>query len=71
VVGSTSDERGWAHVEVVPAPDDAGYPRFQFVSECVDGEVVLLGAYALDDGSWVLLFTTPEADVSDFEQTLD
>jgi hypothetical protein len=70
VASSSVDTAGRAFVEAVPTPDDVGYPRFQFVSNCAGDEAVLLGAYALDDGVWVLLFTTDDADVADFEPTL-
>jgi hypothetical protein len=55
--------------EIVPTPDEVGYPRFRFVSDCGD-EVVLLAGYALDDGSWILLFTTDEASGIEFDPAL-
>jgi hypothetical protein len=65
VAGTSTDGAGRAVVEVVPTPDDVGYPRFRFVSRCEGDEVVHLGAYALDGSSWVLLFTTNEPGASD------
>ena len=65
VAGTSTDEAGRAVVEVVPTPDDVGYPRFRFVSRCDGDDVVFLGSYALDGGAWVLLFTTDEPGASD------
>jgi hypothetical protein len=65
VAGSSTDEAGRAVVEVVPTPDDVGYPRFRFVSRCEGDRAVFLGAYALDGGAWVLLFTTNEPGASE------
>ena len=65
VADTSTDEAGRAVVEVVPTPDDVGYPRFRFVSRCDGDDVVFLGAYALDGGSWILLFTTNEPGASD------
>jgi hypothetical protein len=65
VADTSTDEAGRAVVEVVPTPDDVGYPRFRFVSRCDGDEVVFLGAFALDGGSWVLLFTTNEPGAAD------
>lgn len=65
VAGTSTDSAGRAVVEVVPTPDDVGYPRFRFVSRCEGDEVVFLGSYALDDGAWILLFTTNEPGASD------
>lgn len=49
---------GLVQAEVTPTPDEVGYPAFRLLSICEGGEVELLGAYALDGGTWVLLFTT-------------
>lgn len=70
VDGSSFDEQGRAQVEVVPTPDDVGYPRFMFVSTCASGDAVLLGVYALDEGAWTLLFTTDDANVEEFAPVL-
>src|SRR5690606_36374307 len=35
----------------VDQPDLVGYPQVQFLSECVGGEVVLLGGYVPIDGA--------------------
>jgi hypothetical protein len=51
-----------AYVEVEPTPDEVGYPRFVFAIGCeVAGEPKLYGAYALDGGSYTLLFTSDDA----------
>jgi hypothetical protein len=51
------------YVEVEPGPDEVGYPRFVFVIGCLAsaGEPTIYGAYALDKGSYVLLFTSEGA----------
>lgn len=71
VVDATLDEEGRAVVEIEPAPDEVGYPAFRMVSVCEgDGEPVLLGTYALDGDTWLLLFTTDEPGAADLAPEL-
>ncbi|HLT16352.1 MAG TPA: hypothetical protein VK007_06580 [Acidimicrobiales bacterium] len=60
VVDATADPAsGLVQVEIAPSSDEVGYPAFKLIALCEGGEEsVLLGAYALDGGAWVLLFTT-------------
>jgi hypothetical protein len=69
VEGVEEDPEGRALVEVVPTPDEVGYPRFRLVFAC-DGDPVLLGTYALDGERWVLLFTTDEIGDVELDPTL-
>lgn len=60
-VGEASvTDAGLATVEVVPTPDEVGYPAFRLVTVCERDEAVLVGAYAREGDGWVLLFTTDE-----------
>lgn len=57
-VAGSSGEGGLTLVEVVPTPDEVGYPAFRLAFDCRDGEPVRIGTYALDEGAWILLATT-------------
>lgn len=48
----------------VDQPELVGYPQVQFLSQCGDGEVVLLGGYVPIDGGFELLFTTNEGSAA-------
>jgi hypothetical protein len=53
---------GVVYVEVEPTPDEVGYSKFVFAIGCKGaGDPKLHGAYALDGGSYTLLFTTDDA----------
>ncbi|MGY6501168.1 MAG: hypothetical protein ACXIVQ_09805 [Acidimicrobiales bacterium] len=60
-----------AIAEIVPTPDEVGYPRFRLVSMCEGDEIELLGAYALDGAGWILLFTAGDTQPEDLSPTLD
>lgn len=72
VVNASADEAsGLVQVEVTPSSDEVGYPAFMLVSLCEDVEdVVLLGVYAREGGSWVLLATTDARDEIDLAPEL-
>jgi hypothetical protein len=70
VDGVTENDDGQVVVEVVPASAAVGYPRFRFVTVCEGEEAVLLATYALEEGSWVLLFTSDAAEGIDFDPEL-
>jgi hypothetical protein len=48
----------------VDQPELVGYDQVQFLSQCADGDVVLLGGYVPIDGSFELLFTTDEGQAA-------
>src|SRR5690606_7654945 len=56
-------------VELVPEPDEVGYPRFRFVYDCTT-DPVRLGTYAFEDGGWILLSTTDAGASTDLPATL-
>lgn len=70
VAAVETDDEGLALVEVVPEPDEVGYPAFRLAVTCESGEAVHLGTYALDGGSWVLLATTDAPGADELEPTL-
>lgn len=70
VADVTENDEGQAVVEIVPASAAVGYPRFRFVTACEGGDAVLLATYALDDGAWILLFTSDAAEGLTFDPEL-
>lgn len=70
VADVVEDDEGRAVVEIVPGSAAVGYPRFRFVTACEDGDAVLLATYALDEGTWTLLFTSDAAEGTDFDPEL-
>lgn len=56
---AVGDDRATVLTSVDPS-DAVGYDVLLFLSECRDGEAVLLGVYVPTDGSFELLFTTQE-----------
>jgi hypothetical protein len=70
VADATENDEGQVVVEIVPASAAVGYPRFRFVTVCEGDDAVLLATYALEEGSWVLLFTSDAAEGIDFEPEL-
>lgn len=48
----------------VDQPELVGYPQVQFLSQCADGAVVLLGGYVPINGTFELLFTTTEGEAA-------
>lgn len=61
VLDVTEPETDRVLVELEPRPDEVGYPSFQLLYACDDGEPVRLATYALDGGTYVLLATTDAA----------
>jgi len=70
VADAAENDEGQVIVEVVPASAAVGYPRFRFVTVCEGGEAVLLATYALDEGTWTLLFTSDAAEGTEFDPEL-
>lgn len=68
--GATPGADGRALVELVPDPDEVGYPRFRFVYDCATGEPVRFGTYAFEDGGWILLSTTDAGASADLPVSL-
>ena len=53
----------------VDQPDLVGYGEVWFLSQCAEGDVVLLGGYVPIDGAFQLLFTTDEGSAADVSMT--
>ena len=71
VLGAREAGLGTVLVELEPAPDEVGYPSFTFVFGCGSGEPVRLATYAFEEGEYVLLSTTDDAEGIDFAPVLE
>ena len=62
-IRKTTHEGDLAYVEVIPSPQDVGYPSFIFVldfKETTEGRFI--GAYCMENGKYSLLFTESNLD---------
>lgn len=52
-------------VEARPEPDEVGYPRLRFIVGLgATGSPLDFGCYCLDQGRWLLLYTTPDTSTA-------
>ena len=64
-IRKTTHEGDLAYVEVIPSPQDVGYPSFIFVldfRETTEGRFI--GAYCMENGKYSLLFTESNVDAT-------
>jgi hypothetical protein len=58
----TWHEGSYCLVEAEPVPATVGYPRFRFVLHfATEAQASVAGCYALIEGRWALLFSSPGA----------